>query len=107
MVLLSLYSRQLDHLDALTNAFMSRPDIIPELSSWYPAFKEYLNTNFLSQDQSLPNGPNYNMTHGFFQEKLTQFLVSPVLEAFFFKRSKHQNLFMLYQSWYDLWEEMK
>lgn len=70
-------SDQLGQLDELTNQFKSHPEIIPELDSWYPAFKDYLNTNFLAGDAQIPSGPNYNMTSPFFQEKLTQFLVSP------------------------------
>lgn len=61
----------------MTNDFLSHPEIIPEMTSWYPAFKEYLNKNFLPPDQAIPDGPNFNMSQEFFQEKLTQFIVSP------------------------------
>ena len=49
-------------------------EVIFEHDSWYLAFEQYVNENFLEADDQLPA---YPMSEAFFREKLTQFLFSP------------------------------
>eukprot|EP00095_Tigriopus_kingsejongensis_P003657 maker-scaffold11_size778918-snap-gene-1.12 protein:Tk03657 transcript:maker-scaffold11_size778918-snap-gene-1.12-mRNA-1 annotation:"hypothetical protein DAPPUDRAFT_306990" len=67
--------KELPKIKNLVDKFTNETDIIFSFDSWYPEFESYLNDYFLQPDEAIPDHP---ISEEFFNEKLTQFLFSPI-----------------------------